>query len=346
VIFGKIVFMKKLSCFSAALFLFTAVFAQGPYSLLRKIPIGGEGGWDYLTADPAARRLYVSHAAQVEVLDLDAGKPVGKIDALSGVHGIAVASEFGRGFITNGKADIVTVFDLKTLQKLGEIKTGKKPDAITYDPVTQRVFAYNGDSGSATVIEASSGKVAGTIDLGGAPEFSVPDGNGNVYVNLEDKNVVLKIDAKKLAIDQRWPLAPCEEPSSMAIDKIHRRLFIGCANRRMVAVDADSGQGIASLPIGEHVDSGAYDPQTGLVFEACLDGTTTVIHEEVPDRFSVVQTLKTQRGSKNMALDESTHHLFLSAGEFEPPEVATAAHPGPRPKVKPGTFAVLEFSQR
>ncbi len=319
--------------------------AQNPYRLVRTIPIGGEGGWDFMTADSGGRRLYVSHSTEVVVLDLDSGTVSGRFDGLSGVHDIAAVPEFGRGFITNGKTDTVTIFDLKSLQKVGEIKTGKKPDAMAYDPATRCVFVYNGGGQSATVIDASSGAVVGTIDLGGAPESSVADGLGAVYVNLEDKNMILKIDSRTRAVEGSWPLAPGEKPASLAMDKIHRRLFVGCGNKLMVALDADSGRIVSSAPIGENVDSGAYDPETGLVFEANRDGTLTVIHEDAPDRYSVVQTLKTQAGSKNMALDEKTHHVYLSAGEFLPAEVATPENPRPRPKVKPGTFCILEVAR-
>jgi len=321
----------------------SVAFAQGPYHQLRKIPIGGEGGWDYLTSDITARRLYVSHSSRVEVLDLDSGALVGAVENLSGVHGIAVAPELGRGFITNGKADAVTIFDLKTLQKLGEVKTAGNPDAIVYDPATQRVFVNNGKSDSTTVIDAKGGGVVGTIDLGGAPEFAAVDGQGRLYVNLEDKSMVLKINTRELKVEDRWPLAPGQEPSSLSLDLLHRRLFIGCRNKLLVIVDADGGKVISSFPIGDHVDSGAYDPEKNLVFTACGDGTVTVVHEDAPDAFSVVGTFPTQLGSKNMALDGKTHNLFFSAGEFESPEAPSAANPHPRRKVKAGTFAVLEF---
>ena len=337
--------MKWLLVFLCGVLLAGAASAKNDYRFFRKIDVGGEGGWDFMTADTAARRLYVTHSAQVDVLDMDSGTPVGKIGDLSGVHGVAVAPEFGRGFVTNGKTDSVTIFDLKTLQKIGDVKTGKKPDAIAYDPATRRVFAYNGGDKSASVFEASSGTTVGTILLDGSPESSVADGAGHVYVNLEDTNALLQVDSEKLVVDQRWALAPGEEPSSLAMDVPHRRLFVGCGNKVMVVVDADSGRVVSSLPIGEHVDSAAYDPQTGLVFESNRDGTVTVIHEDTPDKYRVVQTLKTQFGSKNMALDEKTHHLFLSAAEFLPAEPATTENPRPRPKVKPGTFSVLEFGR-
>jgi len=290
------------------------------YHLLKKIPVPGSGSWDYLIVDEAARRLYVSHGTQVDVLNVDSGSIVGKIPNTLGVHGIALAPELGRGFVSNGQSSTVTVFDLKTLKAVGEVKSGKKPDAIIYDPTTSRVFAFNGDGNSATVVEAKNGKVAGTIDLGGGPEFAVADGGGYVFNNLEDKNLVLKIDSRKMTVEQRWPTAPCESPSSMAMDKPHRRLFIGCRSHVMAVVNADSGKVITSLPIGDHVDATAFDPDTGLIFNSNGEGTVTVIHQDSPDNYSVLDNVKTLPRAKTMALDSKTHQLFLStaeAGQFE-----------------------------
>ena len=241
----------------------TSAFADGNYHIIKKIPIPGQGGWDYLIVDDAARRLYVSHATQVEVLDVDSGTIVGKIPDTLGVHGIAIAPESGRGFVSDGQISTVTIFDLKTLSGIGKEPTGKKPDAIIYDSATSQVFAFNGGSDSATVISAADGKVAGTVDLGGGPEFAVADGNGYVFNNLEDKSQLVKINSRKLAVEQRWPLAPCESPSSMAMDRPNRRLFIGCRNKLMAVVDADSGKVITTVPIGEHVDATAFDSTLG-----------------------------------------------------------------------------------
>src|SRR5246127_5990201 len=247
-------------CFVAVLFVSCALSApaqSGGYSVIKKIPIAGSGSWDYLTVDEAARRLYVSHGTQVEVLDLDSLEVVGSIPKTPGVHGIAIAPELGRGFVSNGQASTVTIFDLKTLKPIADVPTGKKPDAIIYDPATSRVFAFNGGSNSATVIAAATGKVAGTVDLGGGPEFAAADGNGYLFNNLEDESMVLKIDARKLTVEQRWKTAPCESPSSMAIDRPNRRLFIGCRSRVMAVMNADTGQVITTLPIGDHVDATA-----------------------------------------------------------------------------------------
>ncbi len=266
------------------------------------------------------RRLYVSHGTQVEVLDADSGAIVGKIPNTLGVHGIAVASELGRGFVSNGQSSTVTIFDPKTLNTIGQVPTGKKPDAIIYDPATSRVFAFNGGSDSATVISAPDGKVVGTIDLGGAPEFAAADGKGSVFNNLEDKSQVVKINSRNLAVEQRWPVAPCEAPSSMAMDRTKRRLFIGCRSKVMAVVDADSGKVIVTLPIGDHVDATAFDSDSHLIFNSNGEGTITVIHQDTPDKYTVVETVKTLPRAKTMALDPRTHQLFLSTaedGQFE-----------------------------
>jgi len=287
--------------------------AQDHYQLTKKIPIPGQGSWDYLTVDESARRLYVSHGTQVEVVDLETGAPVGKIENTPGVHGIAIAPELGRGFITNGQSSTVTIFDLKTLKKISDVPTGKKPDAVLYDPAMSRVFAFNGESDSTTVINAKDGSVAGTIHLGGGPEFAASDGKGYVYNNLEDESLVLK-----LAVDQKWKT--CEKPSSMAMDRENRRLFIGCRSKVMAVMNADTGQVITTLPIGDHVDATAYDPETKLIFNSNGEGTVTVIRQEGPDKYSVVETVKTLPRAKTMALDPKTHQLFLSTaenGQFE-----------------------------
>jgi len=298
----------------------SAAASDGGYSVIKKIPIAGSGSWDYLSVDEAARRLYVSHGMQVEVLDLDSLEVVGSIPKTLGVHGIAIVPELGRGFTTNGQTSSVTIFDLKTLKPIADVPTGKKPDAIIYDPATSRVFAFNGGSNSATVIDAATGKVARTVDLGGGPEFAAADGNGFVYDNLEDESLVLKIDSRELKVEQRWPAAPCASPSSMAMDRANRRLFLGCRSKVMAVVDADSGKVITTLPIGDHVDATVFDPETKLVFNSNGEGTITVIHQNSPDTYSVVETVKTAPKAKTMALDPKTHRLFLSTaenGQFE-----------------------------
>src|SRR5450432_527455 len=233
---------KSLLIAILAITCLTTNASPSPYQVSRKIPLPGEGGWDYLTVDEGARRLYVSHATQVVVLDIDTLEIVGSISGLSGVHGVALAPEFGRGFITSGQSGTVAVFDLKTLQKLAEVKVGKKPDAIVYDPATERVFAMNGDSESSTVINAADSKVLGTVELGGGPEFTIADGKGNVFVNLEDKSELLRIDAKNLQVKNRWPVAPCGAPSSMAFDAANSRLFLGCRSKLLTVVNSESGK--------------------------------------------------------------------------------------------------------
>ena len=313
--------MKPFAAFLLCVFCTTAtVRAADSYQITKKIPIPGQGGWDYLTVDEGARRLYISHGTQVEVLDVDTGSIAGKIANTSGAHGIAVAPELGRGFVSNGQAATVTIFDLNTLKTIGEVPTGKKPDAIIYDPATTRVFAFNGGSHNVTVIDAAVGKVVGTIDLGGGPEFAVADGKGYVYDNLEDENLILKIDAHKMTVEQRWKTAPCESPSSVAMDRENRRLFIGCRSRVMAVVNADTGQVITTLPIGDHVDATAFDRETRLIFNSNGEGSVTVIHQESPNKYSAVQTVKTVPRAKTMALDPNTHQLFLSTaedGQFE-----------------------------
>lgn len=297
------------------LLLAAPAFAQGGYGITSKIAIPGTGGWDYLNVDEAARRLYVSHGTQVEVVNIDSKSLEATIPNTPGVHGIALAPELGRGFTSNGQASTVTIFDLKTLKKIGDVPTGKKPDAIIYDPATAQVFAFNGDSESATVISAADGKVAGTVPLGGGPEFAVADGNGFVYDNLEDKSQIVKIDAKKLTVAERWPVAPCEAPSSMAMDRANHRLFIGCRSKIMAVIDSESGKIVATLPIGDHVDATAFDEDSRLIFFSNGEGTISVFHQDSADKYSAVETVKTLPRAKTMALDPKSHQLFLSTAE-------------------------------
>ncbi len=311
--------LKRAFYLVAVLSLCSMVFAapapSSGYSIIKKIPIPGNGSWDYLAVDEGGRRLYVSHGTQVEVLDVDSGAIVGKIENTPGVHGIAIAPEVGRGFVSDGRASTVTIFDLKTLKTIAEVPVGKKPDAIIYDPATSRVFAFNGDSNSATAIDAADGKVAGTVDLGGGPEFAAADGSGYVYNNLEDESLVLKINARTLKVEQRWPTSPCASPSSMAMDRPKRRLFIGCRSKVMAVMNADTGQVVTTIPIGDHVDASAFDPDSQLVFNSNGEGTITVIHEDGPDHYSLIENVKTLPRAKTMALDPRTHRLFLSTAE-------------------------------
>ncbi len=329
--------MRTLSVCLLILVAASGVASPPGYHLIKTIPIPTEGGWDYVTVDGAARRVYVSHGTEVVVLDADTYEVKGTITGLKGVHGIAVAPHLDRGFISNGQGNNVTIFELQTLKKVGTVETGKNPDAIIFDAVTQRVFAFNGRSNSATVIEAKDGQVVGTIELGGKPEFAVADGTGSVFVNLEDKSMVVKIDARKLTVLQRWPVAPGETAVSMAMDMKNRRLFIGCENKIVVVMNADNGKVVDKQPIGARVDASAFDPEMRLVFCSNGEGTVTVIHQDNPDKYEVVETVKTQPGSKTMALDAKTHRLFLPAAKFKP------AAPNTRPVMEPGSFSVQVY---
>ena len=269
------------------------------------------------------------------------GKIMGDIPDTAGVHGVALAPDLGRGFTSNGRAGTVTIFDLKTLVTIGQVSAGQNPDAIVYDPASKRVFAMNGRSHDATAIDAASGKVAGTVPLGGKPEFAVADDRGRVYVNLEDKSQLLALDSRKLQVVARWPLAPCEEPTGLTIDVEHRRLFAGCLNKLMAVVDAESGKIVATLPIGSGVDATGFDAGPQYAYASNGDGTLTVIHEDAPDKFTVVDNISTQRGARTMALDPATHQIYLVTADFGPPPPATPSQPRPRPPILPDTLVVL-----
>jgi len=277
----------------------------------------------------------------VVVVDADTRAAVGDIPDTPGVHGIAIATDLGRGFVSNGRAGTTTIFDLKTLGKIGEVKTGENPDAILYDPATRRVFTFNGRGADATAIDAARGTVAGTVPLGGRPENAVTDGKGRVFVNIEDKSEIVALDSKDLQVKSRWPLKPCEEPSGLAFDSAHGRLFAVCSNKLMAVVDATSGRVVTTLPIGSGVDGAAFDAATGLAFSSNGEGTVTVVHEDSPEAFRVVETVKTQRGARTLALDPKTHRIFLSTAEFGPAPAPTAEVPRPRPSIVPGSFVVL-----
>jgi DNA-binding beta-propeller fold protein YncE len=324
-----------------------AVAAAGPgYHVIKTYKVGGEGGWDYLTVDASTRRFYISRGTHVIVLDADSGKNVGDIPDTPGVHGIALAPELGKGFVSNGREGTVTVFDLSTLAPSGsKIKVGENPDAILYEPATKRVFTFNGRSQDSTAIDAASGKVLGTIKLDGKPEFAASDAKGEVFVNIEDKSELTVIDPNKLEVKTKWPLAPCTEPSGLALDRKNRRLFAGCDNKMMAVVDADSGKVLATPAIGEGVDATAYDDETGLAFASCGEGVMTVVREDSPQKFSVVENVKTEPGARTMALDTKTHNVFTVTAKFGPPPAATADNPHPRRTILPDTFEVLVLSK-
>jgi len=336
--------MKRLSpvrCLLIVLLTTFAMAADSGYHLINTYNLGGEGGWDYLNLDSSARRLYISRATHVIVMDADSGKVVGDIPDTPGVHGIALAPELGRGFISNGREGTVTIFDIQSVKLITKIKAGENPDAILYDPASKRVFAFNGRSHDATAIDAASGNVAGTIKLEGKPEFAVSDAKGEIFVNIEDKSQIDAIDPNKLEVKSTWPVAPCEEPSGLAIDRKHRRLFAGCDNKMMAVVDADSGKVIATPAIGDGVDANAFDPETGLAFASCGEGLLTVVHEDSPDKFTVLGNVPTQLGARTMALDEKTHTVYVVTAKFGPPPAPTADNPHPRHSILPDTFVVL-----
>jgi YVTN family beta-propeller protein len=310
------------------------------YHLVKRIVLGGEGSWDYLEIDPRTHHLFITRATHVMVVDADQGKVVGDVPNTPFVHGIAVAPEFGRGYTTNGDTSAVTIFDTNTFQKIGEANTGKEPDAILYDPSSKRVFVMN-RKGTSTVIDAASGKVEKTVTLGGQPEFGVADGKGHVFVNLEDKSELVEIDSLAMKLENTWSLAPCKEPSGLAIDTEHERLVVGCHNKMMAFVDGTNGKVVGTVRIGEGVDANRFDPGTGFAFASCGDGTLTVAHEDSPDKFTLVDTVRTLRGARTMAIDLSTHRVYLVTAQFGPAPAASADNPRPRPTMEPNTFTLL-----
>ncbi len=310
----------------------TALAAGADYKVVKTWKLGGDGGWDYLTADGHGR-LFISRATRVMVIDTGSGKQVGEILETTGVHGIALDPEIGRGFTSNGREDTVSVFDLKSLVVEKKIKVGNGPDAILYEPFSKRVFTFNAKSHDTTALDASKGEVVGKINLGGKPEFAATDEKGTVFVNIEDTSEVVAFDPQKLTIKSRWKLTDCEEPTGLAIDRKNRRLFAGCGgNKKMMVVDADSGKILAALAIGEGCDATAFDADLNLAFASAGDGTITVIREESKDKFSVAQTVTTQKGARTMALDPKTHQLFT---------VTAKVGPQPERKVEPDTFVLL-----
>jgi DNA-binding beta-propeller fold protein YncE len=321
-------------------FMVTAVCrADGPYHFIKEIPVGGNGGWDYCTVDPAAQRLYVSHGTEVVVIDLGKDAIAGTITNTPGIHGVAIASDLGLGVTSNGRENKAGIVDLKTLQTLSKVDTAQGPDGMLYEPGQKEAYLFCGRGQAASVVDVKGQKVVATIPLGGRPEFAQADpAAGRVYDNLEDKSEVVAIDTKTHQVVNRWPIAPGEEASGMAIDVKNHRLFLGCHNKLMVMMDSTDGKVVATVPIGEGVDANAFDPGTQLAFASCGDGTTTIAKEESPDKLTVVQTLKTERGSRTMALDPTTHKIYLAAAKFEPPSEGQR-----RPRMVPGTFKILVY---
>ena len=316
--------------------------AAPSYHVAAKVKLGREGGWDYLIVDTASHRIFISRGTHTLVVDARTDSIVGDIQDTPGVHGIAFAYDLGRGYTSNGRDSSITVFDLKTLAPVTRIHTtGVNPDAIVYDDFSHRVFAFNGRSGDATAIDAATNTVAGTVPLGGKPEFAVVDGKGTLWVNVEDKSEIAQVDTKALTVRAHWALAPCEEPSGLAIDRTTRRLFTVCSNKLMAIVDADNGKVVTTVPTGDGTDAAAFDPATRLAFASNGEGTLTVVHEDSPTSAHVVQTVTTQRGARTMALDPQTHILYSVTAEFGPAPAPTADRPRPRPAMIPDSFTLL-----
>jgi DNA-binding beta-propeller fold protein YncE len=340
--------MKKL-CFllisfilSGSLFLLSGQTKPSEYKLANKFPVAGDGGWDYLSVDESGGRIFVSHGMVVQVVNEKDGKLLGTIPDTKGVHGIAIASDLGKAYISNGRDSSVTIIDLNSLAFRSKVSvTGQNPDAILYDQFSQKVFVYNGRSSNATVIDALSDKVVATIKLDGKPEFSVTDGKGKVYVNIEDKSEISMINTATLKVEKTWSIAPGEEPSGLALDNENHRLFAVCANKLMVVVDAISGKVITTLPIGERVDGATFDPELKRAYSSNGEGTMTAIAEVNPNEYKVLENVPTQPGARTIAINKKTHHLYLTTAEFEAPAAGSANR---RPAVKPGTFVLLDIA--
>jgi YVTN family beta-propeller protein len=329
-----------LACL-VTLFCGTAL-ANEPYQFLNGIPIGGEGGWDILTID--SNRLYLSHATKVVVVDLQKNAVAGEIADTPGVHGFIAVPEFQRGFSSNGKENKSSVVDLKTLGTISKIDTGDSPDAVVYEPKHREVYVFNHKGNSVTVVDAKELKVVATIPLDGNPEFATVDENaGRVYCNIEDKSEVAVIDTTKHEVLTNWPLAPGEEPSGIALDATHHRLFSGCHNKMMTMLDTESGKVVGNVPIGAGTDGAAFDDSTQLAFASCGDGTTTIAKEETPDKLTVVQTLQTERGARTMAIDPKTHRIYLPTAQFQPPPSPAPGASPARPTIVPNTLKLLVY---
>ncbi len=332
--------MKRIVELILALALIAAQPAFGQqqhFKVANRVTLGGEGGWDYLAYDPDGHRLFITRGSHVMVVDTGTLKVTGDIPDLSGIHGVAFAPELNRGFISNGGDNTVTVFDLKTLKKLDSVKVGERPDAILYDAFSKRVFTFNARSQDSTAIDAATGKVVGSIPLGGKPEFPATDDKGKLYVNIEDKSEIAEVDVAKLTVLNTWSIAPCEEPSALAFDAAHHRLFAGCHNKMMAVVNSNSGKVVATVPIGEGVDAGRFNPNTEQVFMSCGEGVLTVIHEDSPDKYTVQQNLPTVQGARTMALDKKNNAAYLVTAQRESKPVP----PGQRPAMVPGTFELI-----
>jgi YVTN family beta-propeller protein len=330
--------MKQIIITALAALLFSALpLAAQTYKVTERVKLGGEGGWDYLVYDKDGHRLFITRGSHVMVVDANTLKITADIPDLSAIHGVALVPELNRGFISNGGDNTVTVFDLKTLKKLDSVKVGERPDAILYEPFSKHVFTFNARSHDSSVVDAATGKMLGTIPLGGKPEFPASDGKGKLYVNIEDKSEIAEVDVSKQAVLHTWPIAPCQEPSALAFDIAHHRLFAGCDNKMMAVVDSDSGKVITTVPIGEGVDAGRFNPKTQQIFMSCGEGVLTVIHEDTPDKYTVQQNLVTAKGARTMALDQASGVAYLVTAQREDKPVT----PGQRPAMVPGSFELI-----
>ncbi len=343
--------MKNLALALSVMFLFgmcvrsNAQSAKPEYKVVNKIHLPGETWWDYPSIDASTGRLFVSRGTMVQVVDVRDGKLVGTIPNTEGVHGIAIAEELNKGFTSDGADSSVTVFNLKTLKVITKIPvTGIGPDAILYDPFTHRVFTCNGGTSNSTVIDARTDKVIGTIELSGRPEFAATDGQGRIYINIEDKSLIDEINPKTMKIENVWPIAPGEHPSGLAIDPMNHVLFSVCHNKLMVVMNALDGKVITTLPIDERVDGAAYDPVLQRAYSSNGEGTLTIVQREGKDSYKVLEVLPTQIGARTIALDTKTHRLYLPTAEFNPRPEPTAANPHPRPTMKENSFVVLEVA--
>jgi YVTN family beta-propeller protein len=326
--------------FTALIISSSSLIAQSNYKIVNKIHVGGDGGWDYLNVDEINGKIFVSHATVAQVIDIKTGKLAGTIPDTKGIHGIAIANDLNKGFTSNGRDSSVTVFNLKTLEIITKITgTGKNPDAILYDPFSQKVFTFNGGSSNSTVIDAKENKVIATIPLDGKPEFSATDGKGKVFVNIEDKSFINVINSTTLKVEQHWSIAPGEEPSGLALDNQNHRLFSVCGNKLMVVTDAETGKVITSLPIGDRCDGVAFDPEKKRAYSSNGEGSITVVQEENSNSFKVIETVSTQPGARTIAINKTTHHLYLTTAEYESAPSAN----NQRPPVKPDSFLILDI---
>jgi len=321
------------------------VFAQQSYQIQDRWKIGGEGGWDYLLADPGAHLLYVTHGPRVEILDTKTGKPVGSLTGFKNTHGVALDDAGKYGYVSDGQGNVVVVFDRHTFKTVATIAAGTNPDGITYEPITKTVWAFNGRSNDATVIDTATQKVIATIKLSGKPEFPTVDGKGTVFVNIETKNSVARLDAKTKAVTAEWPLAGCDSPSGMAIDTGHHRLFSVCDSKKMTVTDYQSGKVLATPTIGDSPDAAGFDEKRQVAFSSNGDGTLTVIDAGSPE-YKVLQDLPTQKNARTMSFDSGTDRVYLVAAEMGPRPAATPENPRPRPPVVPGSFTIIVVGRK